>query len=170
MAVNMDPILQLDEVDLVERDGFSNEFFQLAAQLLANNPAPKTRDTHGRELRFFISWYGKDGSIANITFKDLLRYKVMLESQYSSATVMKKIAAIKSLFRFVKRIRVINENPAEELRVAGPIKDRVPTHLAEDEVQGLIKMPDRRTILGKKMQLSWPCYPIQEYDVTSLST
>ena len=74
----------------------SGEFLHVARQFLANTPVLETRETYTRELGFFISWYGKDGSIANIELEDLLKYKVMLETQYSPATVSKKIAAIKS--------------------------------------------------------------------------
>lgn len=128
----------------------SGEFFHVARQFLANTPVLETRETYARELGFFISWYGQDGSIANIGFEDLLKYKVMLENQYSPATVSKKIGAIKSFFRFAKRIKVINDNPAEELRVVGPIENRIPTYLTVEEVRRLIKMPDRRTTLGKR--------------------
>ena len=150
MVTGVNPTVQLHKVNSAQHDDSSSEFFHIAEQFLANTPVPKTRETYGRELGFFASWYGKDGSIANITLEHLLRYKVMLERQYSPATVMKKVAALKSFFRFAKRVKAISDNPAEELRVAGPIKNHIPTHLTLKEVQRLIKMPDRRTTLGKR--------------------
>jgi site-specific recombinase XerD len=150
MATNVSPSLQFQQISLAEHNGSSSAFFHIAAQFLANTPVLKTRETYGRELGFFISWYGRDGSTASITFEDLLRYKSMLDRQYSPATVMKKIAALRSFFKFAKRIEAISDNPAEELRVAGPTKNRVPTHLSVEEVQRLIKMPDRRTTLGNR--------------------
>lgn len=150
MATNVGPSLQFQRISLAEHNGSSSEFFHIAAQFLANTPVLKTRETYGRELGFFISWYGRDGSTASITFEELLRYKSMLDRQYSPATVMKKIAALRSFFKFAKRIEAISDNPAEELRVASPTKARVPTHLSMEEVQRLIKMPDRRTTLGKR--------------------
>lgn len=150
MAANVSPLLQFQQVSLAEHDRASSEFSHVAAQFLANTPVLKTRETYGRELGFFISWYGRDGSIANVTFEELLRYKSMLDKQYSPATVMKKIAALKSFFRFAKRVKAISDNPAEDLRVASPTKARVPAHLTVKEVQRLIKMPDHRTTLGKR--------------------
>lgn len=148
--VMSDISLQLSQVDKTEYANLSSEFLRIATQFLANTPVIQTRETYGRELGFFISWYGKDGNIANITFEDLLNYKVMLENRYSSATVAKKIAALRSFFKFAKNLNVISQNPTDELRVAKPIKNRIPTHFTEEEVQRLIKMPDRRTILGKR--------------------
>lgn len=149
MAVNLGS-LQFQQLNLEEHGGSPNELIHIAAQFLANTPVPKTRETYGRELGFFISWYGRDGNIANITFEDLLGYKVMLEGQYSPATVTKKVAALKSFFKFAKRTKAISDNPAEDLRVAKPIKNRIPTHLTVQEVERLIRMPDRRTIMGKR--------------------
>lgn len=83
MATGVNPAVQLHKVDSAQHDDSSSEFFHIAEQFLANTPVPKTRETYGRELGFFVSWYGKDGSIANVTFEDLLRYKVMLEGKYS---------------------------------------------------------------------------------------
>ena len=111
-------------INQTQPDDSLSETLRLARQFLANTPAPKTRETYARELCFFVSWYGRDSSIASIGLEDLLRYKVMLEEQFAPATVAKKIAALKSLFRFAKRTGVIISNPAEELRVAGSTKDR----------------------------------------------
>ena len=83
MVAGVNPEVQLHKVVSAQHDDASSEFFHIAEQFLANTPVPKTRETYGRELGFFAYWYGKGGSIASITFEDLLRYKVMLERQYS---------------------------------------------------------------------------------------
>ena len=149
-SVDVNQELKSPLINQTQLDSSSSEFSGVAGQFLANTPVYKTRETYAKELAFFISWYGRDSSIADIKFEDLLKYKVLLESDYSTATVMKKIAALKSFFRFAKRIKVIDDNPAGELRVKGPIKNRIPTHLTVEEIKRLIKMPDRRTMLGKR--------------------
>lgn len=55
MAANVSPLLQFQQVSLAEHDRASSEFFHIAAQFLANTPVPKTRETYGRKLGFFIS-------------------------------------------------------------------------------------------------------------------
>ena len=57
---------------------------------------------------------------------------------------------LKSFFRFAKRTKAISDNSTEELRAAGPTRNRIPTHLTVEELQRLIRMPDRRTMLGKR--------------------
>lgn len=57
MAVNITRSLQFEQGNLAQQNGLSSEFFHIAAQFLANTPVPKTRETYGRELGFFISWY-----------------------------------------------------------------------------------------------------------------
>ena len=66
MVTGVNPAVQLHKVDSAQHDDSSSEFFHIAEQFLANTPVPKTRETYGRELGFFVSWYGKDGSIADI--------------------------------------------------------------------------------------------------------
>jgi site-specific recombinase XerD len=149
-SVDVNQLLKSSQVNQTQLDCSSSEIYDVARQFLANTPVYKTRETYARELVFFISWYGRDSSIADVKFEDLLRYKVSLENNFSLATVVKKIAALKSFFRFAKRINVIGDNPAEELRVRGPVENRVPTHLTVEEIKRLIKMPDRRTMLGKR--------------------
>ncbi|MFC1902145.1 tyrosine-type recombinase/integrase, partial [Chloroflexota bacterium] len=150
MTLQIEPSSPEPKTKLVNQNGSSSGFFRLASQFLANTTANMTRDTYGTELVLFVRWFGGDGNVSAIKLEDLLNYKVLLEKQYSPATVAKKIAALKSFFGFAKRIGAIPSNPAEELRVAGATKDRIPSHLTVEEVRRLIKMPDRRTLLGKR--------------------
>jgi len=57
---------------------------------------------------------------------------------------------LKPFFRFAKRTKAISNNPTQELRAAGPTKNRIPIHLTVEEFEPIIRMPDRRTMLGKR--------------------
>ena len=70
MAIDASRTLQFQEGSIGQHNGPS-EFLRIAAQFLANTPAPKTCETYGRELGSFVSWYDKNSSIVNITFEDL---------------------------------------------------------------------------------------------------
>lgn len=150
MTRQIEPSSRGSKTKLLDVNRSPNGFFQLSSQFLASTTANMTRDTYGRELMLFARWFGEDGNVSDIKLEHLLSYKVLLERQYSPATVSKKIAALKSFFGFAKRIEAIPNNPAEELRVAGVTKNRIPSHLTIEEVCRLIKMPDRRTLLGKR--------------------
>lgn len=91
---------------------------RIATRFLANTPVPSTRETYGREVAHFIRWCGSDRQMAEVSLDDLLRYKLMLESRHSSPTVMKKVAAIKSLFAFARKLGAFAENQKKELRIA----------------------------------------------------
>lgn len=148
--MQIEPSSRDSKTKLLDVNRSPNGFSQLSLQFLASTTANMTRDTYGRELMLFARWFGEDGNVSDIKLEHLLRYKVLLERQYSPATVSKKIAALKSFFRFSKRIGAIPNNPAEELRVAGVTKNRIPSYLTTEEIHRLIKMPDRRTLLGKR--------------------
>ena len=150
MTIQIEPSSRDSKTKLLNVNRSQSGFLQLSSQFLATTTANMTRDTYGRELMLFARWFGEEGNVSDIELDDLLSYKVLLEMRYSPATVAKKIAALKSFFGFAKRIGAIANNPAEELRVAGVTKDRIPSHLTIEEIRRLIKMPDRRTLLGKR--------------------
>lgn len=57
-----------------------------------------------------------DGDWSGLTRDDLVGYILWLkEREYSSATVARKVAAMKSFCNFLLRIDAIEDNPAEEL-------------------------------------------------------
>lgn len=150
MTMQIEPSSRDFKTKLLNANRSPSWFSRLSSQFLATTTATMTRDTYGRELMLFTRWFGEDGNVSDIKLDDLLSYKVLLEMRYSPATVAKKIAALKSFFGFAKRIGAIPNNPADELRVAGVTKDRIPSHLTIEEIGRLIKMPDRRTLLGKR--------------------
>lgn len=128
----------------------SERFDGLPARFLASVPAQRTRETYARELALFQAWLGEDCSISKAGLDDLLRYRLYLEPRYKPATVAKKVASLRSFFRFAKKTGARVDNPGEDVRVRGAPRGRIPTHLTSQEVERLVKMPDRRTLLGKR--------------------
>ena len=75
MTMQIEPSSRDSKTKLLDVNRSPNGFFQLSSQFLASTTANMTRDTCGRE-------------------------PVLLEKQYSPATVAKKIAALKSFLVF----------------------------------------------------------------------
>ncbi|MGQ9489249.1 MAG: site-specific tyrosine recombinase XerD [Anaerolineae bacterium] len=83
----------------------------------------------------------KDGDWSGMTRDDLIAYIFWLkEREYSSATVARKVAAMKSFCGFLLRIDAIEDNPAEELD-SPRVKKRLPVTLTPDEVDRLLALP-----------------------------
>jgi integrase/recombinase XerD len=72
---------------------------------------------------------------------DLVNYILFLrEREYASATVARKVAAMKSFCHFLLRTDVIDDNPAEELD-SPKVKKQLPNTLTPEEVARLIAQP-----------------------------
>ena len=91
----------------------------------------------------FVSQDGRlhDGAWEELRRDDLISYILWLkEREYASATVARKVAAMKSFCGFLVRSGAIEDNPAEELD-SPKVKKQLPTTLTPDEVEKLLALP-----------------------------
>jgi len=69
------------------------------------------------------------------------------ERGLSSTTVARKLAALRSLYRYLTRSGAVGADPARALR-APRTPSRIPTRMEMDEVEALLHAPDPTTPLG----------------------
>jgi integrase/recombinase XerD len=83
----------------------------------------------------------EDPSWAAVTRDHLINYILFLkEREYASATVARKVAAMKSFFQFLLHTDVISDNPAEDLD-SPKVRKQLPQVLSADEVDRLLALP-----------------------------
>ncbi len=95
------------------------------------------------QFQDFVSRQGRlqDGGWEDLTRDDLVNYILWLkEREYASATVARKVAAMKSFCGYLVRSDAIEDNPAEELD-SPKVKKQLPTALSTDEVEALLALP-----------------------------
>jgi integrase/recombinase XerC len=72
-----------------------------------------------------------------------------LEQRFSTASVARKLACLKSFFKYLVKTGVVERNPAAS--VATPrVEKRLPHYLDEPTVRELMRQPERTTTLGKR--------------------
>ena len=71
------------------------------------------------------------------------------ERGLSSTTVARKLAALRSLYRYLTRSGAVDRDPARALR-APRTPARIPTRMEMDEVEALLHAPDPATRLGRR--------------------
>ncbi len=77
----------------------------------------------------------------------LRAYIRQIQEQYSRPTVARKISAIRSFYRYLRREQLIDEDPSKQVR--GPkLTRRLPSCLDKEEVVRLLMTPDTNTVLG----------------------
>lgn len=78
---------------------------------------------------------------AAVTRDHLINYILFLkEREYASSTVARKVAAVKSFCRFLLRVGVIADNPADDLD-SPKSRRRLPQTLSPEEVASLLALP-----------------------------
>ena len=109
-----------------------------------------TRQAYERDLRLFCRAMGlKDSDgLVNIGRSRITDYMSQLKNKgLAAATIARKLAAIKSFYRFMTAEGYMDANPAEVVE-AGTKGIRLPRVLSEDEVERLLAQPDITTAEG----------------------
>jgi integrase/recombinase XerD len=92
--------------------------------------------------------YGLD--LKNTRKAQILTYLVNLQKQgKSSSTISRTISALKNFFEFMKKEKLIEDNPAISIHSPKQIK-KIPAVLSEEEVNLLMKQPEAATFKGSR--------------------
>jgi integrase/recombinase XerC len=108
------------------------------------------REDLSQALDFFRSQLGKEAGPEQLTSRHLRGFAVWLhERGYAKTTVARRLAALRSWFRFLCQRGLMTSNPAEGLR--GPRQEKkLPHFLAEDALDKLLQAPPATTVLGRR--------------------
>ena len=109
------------------------------------NVSPHTLSAYRSDLAQWLAFVqterGSDVSARDIDHLLLRRYLAGLSKTTKKSSIGRKLAAIRSFFRFLLRRGTITKNPAE--LIATPKKEqRLPFHLDIDQVTSLMESPD----------------------------
>ncbi len=120
---------------------------------LEKNSSPHTVKSYREDLtqavEFFRARLGEqDPRPAQLTTRVLRAYLAWLTEQgYAKSTVARRLAAVRSWCRFMRRQGTLATNPADGLR--GPRQDqRLPHFLSQADVERLVEAPPGDTPLG----------------------
>lgn len=92
--------------------------------------------------------YGLD--ISKTRKAQILTYLVNLQKQgKSSSTISRTISALKNFFEFLKKEKLVEDNPAMSIHSPKQIK-KTPAILSEDEITQLMKLSDSSTFKGSR--------------------
>lgn len=116
------------------------------------NASPLTLKSYREDLMALAAWLGEQYGDAprpeQITMLDLRGYvAAMHEAGYAKSTIARRLASLRSFYRFGQREGWTRTNPAKALR--NPRKARaLPHFLSTDDIGRLLEAPSRASQLG----------------------
>ncbi|MBS1992866.1 MAG: tyrosine recombinase XerC [Cyanobacteria bacterium SZAS LIN-2] len=112
---------------------------------IGGESAPETLAAVGLEEVTTIP--GGNGGSGWLEAEGLRTYIRQIQEQYSRPTVARKISAIRSFYRYLRREELIQDDPSKQVR--GPkLTRRLPACLDKEEIVKLLMSPDTATVLG----------------------
>lgn len=112
--------------------------------------SPHTVEAYSRDLQQFASFLGRQigpaATIHQISHLHIRSYLASVHKELTKSSAGRKLAAIRSLFRFLLRRGIIDKNPAE--LISTPKKEKkLPFHLNVDEITTLVEAPRAPEVL-----------------------
>ena len=114
--------------------------------------AQNTLEAYGHDLRCFAEHLSAKGvgDIGAVDQRHVLGFLVGLhEGSLTSRSVTRYLVAIRGLFAFLIRDRVIDKDPTAQVEFPARWK-KLPHFLTMEQVDALLASPDRRTVLGQR--------------------
>lgn len=128
------------------------EFYRYLA--LEKNASELTIKSYREDLTQAVEFLSKNAAVKNdvgsVTSRHLRAFMVWLHEQgYAKTTIARRIAAVRSWFRFLCRRGVVATNPADGLRGPRPEK-KLPNYLQETDVGKLLSAPEDDALMCQR--------------------
>lgn len=116
------------------------------------NAAALTLKSYGEDLEGLLEYleavHGRVPEPRELTAVQLRQYvAAMHEANYAKTTIARRLASLRSFFRFAQREGLVDHNPAKPLRNPRPDR-RLPHFLTTDEISRLLEAPSAKRPFG----------------------
>lgn len=115
--------------------------------------SPLTIINYEADICQFAQYMADKGKVlewSQISLLDIRGYlAAMHKEELARRTIARRISALRSFYRFLRREGVIKTNPFAKVRTP-KLEKKLPVFLEEFEINLLLKMPDVTTLLGKR--------------------
>ena len=126
------------------------EKFKLIMKI-EKNAAVLTIQSYEKDILQFLRFLDSQGlSSQSLSYPVLRRFLALLKEQhYSRSTIARKISAIRTFLRYLKREGEL-KNSSWEIVSTPKLNKRLPVFLYPDEVLELLEMPEKGSVLGSR--------------------
>jgi len=116
------------------------------------NMSPETIRAYQKDLEQFINHVTPDGDfdpskVTNATIRQYLAH--LSEQSYEKTTIVRKLATIRSFFKFLLRKGHVSNNPIAEIKTP-KVEKRLPHYLDVNDVERLLNAPQGSSFQAKR--------------------
>lgn len=111
-------------------------FLQIEKNLSSNSIKAYSRD-----IKQFLGWKNLKDKLINISLQEIKEYISFISIKYSRNTIARKIAAIRTFFKYLNREKYIPLNPSKTIAYPKKVKT-LPVYLDKNEVELLLNTFD----------------------------
>jgi integrase/recombinase XerC len=111
-----------------------------------------TIESYRTDLEAFTSFLRTEGvGQLRDVHKDVLRTYLarLIEEGYSKRSIARKLASLRSFFKFLKIKNAVRSNPVLNIRTP-KLENRLPAFLDESAMERMLALPDRSTLRGQR--------------------
>ena len=121
--------------------------------------SPRTAEAYAHDVVQFVDYLAQSRGeqaawdLAAVDYPLLRRYLAHLtRAEYNRTSILRKLSALRALFRYLVSTGAIEHNPAALLQPAS-VPKRLPEVLSETEAREMIEFPDENTALGQRNEV-----------------
>jgi integrase/recombinase XerC len=123
---------------------------------LERGASPHTSRAYRKDLELFAVFLQEQGLPCDVTKIDYLTIRLYLGHLYQArqikrASVIRKLASLRTFFKYLKREGIVEKNPAKMVAIPKGGKD-LPHTLSVDEAFRFLDIPDPSSLLGSRDQ------------------
>ncbi|MDD3150231.1 MAG: tyrosine recombinase XerC [Candidatus Gastranaerophilales bacterium] len=124
------------------------EDFKLYLEIERNLSIHTVKAYYG-DVTGFLIWV-KERLVEDLTYKDIRLYLADIQNlNYSRVTISRKIAAIRTFYRYLYRERIVSSNPVDSIKSPRKAK-KLPSFLTETEVENILDSVNITSPFGKR--------------------
>jgi integrase/recombinase XerC len=110
------------------------------------NASVHTLRNYGMDLSDFQG-FAKTDDVKSIDKRVIRGYLAHLNTKHTKRTILRRLSALRSFFKYLLKEGAIPANPLEEID-APKLEKKIPSPLTREEIDRLFQQPDIKTFLG----------------------
>lgn len=116
---------------------------------LADRLSPSTRRVYKSYIEALFDMVDEKG-LKEVTTDDVLTYRDSLVGNFHPVTIASRLNVLRNFFQFCVDSGLLERNPVKDVKPPKTLKYNSAMRLTQDQVEVLLREPDRFTLVGKR--------------------